>query len=162
MQAEPPEGVHVRHAAEPEFPALARMWHESWHDAHDAHVPAALVALRTYDSFLVRLAEFGDRLRVAGPWGAPNGICVINHDEIDQLFVAREARGRGVAAALLADGEARLRDSGIALARLDVAIENTRAIRFYEKHGWEREEIRTVTLNGPFDLRVLVLTKSLA
>ena len=49
--------------------------------------------------------------------------------------------------------------AGVTLARLDVALDNARAIRFYEKHGWVREQVAIVTLNGPFDLRVLVLTK---
>jgi ribosomal protein S18 acetylase RimI-like enzyme len=89
-------------------------------------------------------------------------MCVTRGDEIDQLFVARAARGTGVAARLLADGEARLRAAGVTLARLDVATENARAIRFYEKHGWLRAEIATVTIEGPFQIRVLVMTKALA
>jgi GNAT superfamily N-acetyltransferase len=155
-------GLRVREAAASEYRALARLWHEAWHDAHDAHVPAALIALRTRESFLRRLPGFGDRLRVAGPEGAPLGLCTINGDEIDQLFVARSARGGGVAARLLADGEARLLASGVTTARLDCVIENARAIRFYEKHAWVRGEIKTVTLDGPFQLRALVLSKILA
>jgi GNAT superfamily N-acetyltransferase len=150
------DGFAVRKPGEAEFPALARMWHDAWHDGHDGLVPAALIALRNYDRFLRRLPDLGDRIRVAGPDGEPLGLCVIKGDEIDQLFVARAARGSGLAARLLADGEARLRAAGVTLARL------ARAIRFYEKHGWLRAETATVTIEGPFRLQVLVLTKALA
>jgi ribosomal protein S18 acetylase RimI-like enzyme len=58
--------------------------------------------------------------------------------ELYQLFVSAQSRGSGVAAALLADGEARLAASGVQTAWLACAIGNERAARFYEKHGWHR------------------------
>jgi RimJ/RimL family protein N-acetyltransferase len=47
---------------------------------------------------------------------------------------------------------------------LDVVIENARAIRFYEKTGWRRKGEQIVgldTLDQPFDLKVLIMEKSL-
>ena len=58
--------------------------------------------------------------------------------ELYQLFVSAEARGTGVAAALLADAEARLAANGVRTAWLACAIGNDRAARFYEKSGWRR------------------------
>jgi ribosomal protein S18 acetylase RimI-like enzyme len=59
-------------------------------------------------------------------------------DELYQLFVSAPARGSGVAAALIADAEARLAEAGVETAWLACAIGNERAARFYEKSGWRR------------------------
>jgi GNAT superfamily N-acetyltransferase len=82
-------------------------------------------------------------VRVAGPVGAPLGFAIVRHDELDQLYVAPEAHGTGLAAALLDDAERLLRDRGVATAWLACAIGNARAARFYEKRGWTR--VRTFT-----------------
>jgi ribosomal protein S18 acetylase RimI-like enzyme len=63
---------------------------------------------------------------------------MIHEDELYQLYVSPQARGTGIAAALLADGEARLAANGTATAWLACAIGNQRAARFYEKCGWRR------------------------
>jgi GNAT superfamily N-acetyltransferase len=75
---------------------------------------------------------------VIGPRGAPMGFCMIKEDELYQLFVSAQSRGSGVAAALIADAEAQLRESGVKTAWLACAIGNERAAKFYEKHGWHR------------------------
>jgi quercetin dioxygenase-like cupin family protein/GNAT superfamily N-acetyltransferase len=150
-----------RPATPDELPALARLWEAGWHDAHDGLVPPDLVALRTTESFLDRLRGFGDALRVAGPPGAPLGLCVAHGDDIDQLYVAPAARGSGLAATLLADGEARLAAAGVAVGRIACAIGNDRALRFYAKHGW-RGGRETITLAGALDLEVILLRKRLA
>src|SRR5689334_8897087 len=95
-----------------------------------------LLAARTVDTFRARLAAMLEDTRVIGPPGAALGLCVIKDDELNQLFVARQARGTGVAAALIDDGEARLGRRGIATAWLSCAVGNNRAARFYEKRGW--------------------------
>jgi ribosomal protein S18 acetylase RimI-like enzyme len=159
-----PGGVSIRPAMPEEHPALARLWHAGWHDAHAAHVPAELTRRRTLENFCDRIAGFDDRLRVAGPAGAPLGLCVIQDDEIYQIYARRAARGTGIAAALLADGEVRLRHSGVTRARLECVIENTRAVRFYEKYGWHPAGTATGMLDtrqGPFAMPVLVFTKTL-
>jgi ribosomal protein S18 acetylase RimI-like enzyme len=75
---------------------------------------------------------------VAGSPGEPVGFYVVKDDELYQLFVAAEARGTGVAAALMTDAEAQLAQSGVETAWLACAIGNERAARFYEKCGWRR------------------------
>jgi GNAT superfamily N-acetyltransferase len=121
-----------------DFKPLAELWHKAWHDAHAALTPPALVAGRTPASFAARLETVGDRLRIAGPSGAPLGLCIIDRDEIDQLYVATAARGTGLAAALLSDGEARIAAAGITEARLECARGNDRAARFYAREGWQQ------------------------
>lgn len=145
----------VRPAHPSEVPQLARVWYDAWRDAHLATLPQQLIRVRTLESFRERLARDLSPVRVIGPVGDPVGLCTIKGDELYQLFVAAGARGTGAAAALLADGEERLRASGVELAWLSCAIGNDRAARFYEKMGWKRggnmvAELETT--DGPFRL----------
>ena len=66
-------------------------------------------------------------LRVVGPVGAPVGLSVVKGDELYQLFVSAQSRGTGVAAALIADAQARLSARGVETAWLTCAIGNDRA-----------------------------------
>ena len=107
----------------------------------------------------------GDDAVQYGPAGAPLGFYMLKGDELYQLYVAAEARGLGVAAALIADAETRLRASGVETAWLDCAIGNLRAARFYEKSGWHRVgEVpsRLETPDGAFDVEVWRYEKLLA
>jgi GNAT superfamily N-acetyltransferase len=61
----------------------------------------------------------------------PDGAC-----EIKRMFVVDEARGRGVARALLEELERRARDMGYEVARLDTGPRQTRAQRMYERAGY--------------------------
>ena len=157
-------GVQVRDGNPDELDALARLWFEAWQDGHRAVVPAALARVRTLESFRARLSAALPRVRVVGPAGAPVGFCIIQDDELYQLFVDRSARGTGVAAALLADGEARLKANGVRMAWLACAIGNDRAARFYEKSGWHRTGTitsRLETIAGVFLLDVWRYEKTL-
>lgn len=61
----------------------------------------------------------------------PDGAC-----EIKRMFVVEQARGRGVARALLEELERRARELGYAIARLDTGPRQTRAQRMYERAGY--------------------------
>ena len=154
-----------RRATEAEIDQIGTVWYDAWQDAHAAIVPPELTRVRTLESFRQRIRDALDAVRVIGPPNAPTGFCMIKDDELYQLFVAREARGSGGAAELLADGEARLAASGIETAFLACAIGNDRAARFYEKHGWVRVGImenRLGTPNGEFALDVWRYEKNVA
>jgi GNAT superfamily N-acetyltransferase len=142
--------MHVRAAEEAEIGRLARIWYDGWHDAHAQIVPAELTQARTLESFRDRLHPALPRVRVVGLY---------------QLFVSAKSRGSGVAAALVADAEARLSDDGAASAWLACAIGNERAARFYEKCGWRRVGTminRLETSSGIFLLEVWRYEKSLS
>ena len=133
-----PSMMDVRAAEPAELDALARIWHDAWHEAHAPIVPAELTRIRTFENFRTRLADALANTRVAGPPGAAVGFCIVKGDELYQLFVAAAARGSGAAAALIDDAEARLAQAGIRTAWLACAIGNDRAAHFYEKRGWYR------------------------
>ena len=123
--------------AEADLDRLAMIWHHGWHEAHASLVPAELTRLRcTLPNFRERLQAALPDLRVAGEPSA--GFCQLKDDELLQLYVSAEARGTGVAAALIADAETRLAERGVEVAWLACAIGNQRAARFYEKAGWAR------------------------
>jgi GNAT superfamily N-acetyltransferase/uncharacterized damage-inducible protein DinB len=157
--------VDVRAAEEAEIDSLARIWYEGWREAHVHLAPAELTRVRTLESFRDRLEAALPAIRVAGPVGGALGFCIVKDDELYQLFVTPQARGTGVAAALIADGEARLSALGVETAWLACAIGNDRAARFYEKSGWRRAGTMVnhlETTAGTFLLEVWRYEKRLA
>jgi ribosomal protein S18 acetylase RimI-like enzyme len=157
------DGVRVAEPAEVDH--LAKVWFDGWQDAHFDILPAALRRFRTLESFRDRLQAALPDVRVMGLPGAPVGFSIVKHDELYQLYVSAAARGTGVAAALIDDAEARLRQSGVDTAWLACAIGNQRAARFYEKHGWQRVAVVVSQLETPeglFPLEVWRYEKRLA
>jgi GNAT superfamily N-acetyltransferase len=149
--------IDVRGADAAEIDQLSVLWYHGWHESHAEIVPQELTRLRTRESFRDRLRAAILDIRVVGGPGAPVGFTIVKGDELYQLFVSPEARGSGVASALIDDAEARLRASGVHTAWLACAIGNERAARFYEKSGWHRvgtmvNEVETS--KGPFLLEV--------
>jgi GNAT superfamily N-acetyltransferase len=128
--------MNVRPAEPSDLDALAQLWFEVWQDTHAPILPEGLHKFRTLESFRERMEHKLEHTRVVGPVGAPVGFCAIKGDELDQMYVSPAAQGTGAAAALLADGEARMKAAGVEIAWLACAIGNDRAARFYEKCGW--------------------------
>ena len=141
--------MEVRNATEAEVDRLADIWHQGWHDAHARIVPPELTRIRTLDRFRDRLRAALRDVRVVGLPGEPAGFCLVHDDELYQLFVAAEAKGSGIAAALVADAERRLAAQGVEVAWLACAIGNERAARFYEKCGWRRAGVMINPLDTP-------------
>lgn len=157
--------VQVRNAEAAEIGWLARLWREGWVDVHLEIVPRELARARTLESFRERLANLVASVRVVGPSGAPLGFHIVKDDELYQLYVDAEARGSGVAAALVADAEKHIAAAGFETAWLACAIGNARAARFYEKCGWRRvgNMINVLEIpTGEFRLEVWRYEKSVA
>jgi GNAT superfamily N-acetyltransferase len=156
--------ANIRSARSDEIGQLAKIWLEGWQDAHVRIVPPELARVRTLQSFEERLRAASSRVCVAEVADAPVGFYLLKGTELYQMYVASTARGSGVAAALMADAEARLGMSGVYTAWLACAIGNERAARFYEKCGWLRTGTVTDDVEvpgGTFALEVWRYEKSL-
>ena len=63
------------------------------------------------------------------------GFVTVHNDEVEQMYVAAEARGGGTATALLQHAEDVIAET-FDLAWLAVVAGNARARRFYARNGW--------------------------
>jgi ribosomal protein S18 acetylase RimI-like enzyme len=131
--------VSLRPATPADSAAVAQIWYDGWRDGHLGHVPDALTAIRTEESFGTRAAQrVGDTV-VATVDGTVAGFVMVVDDEVEQVYVAKESRGSGVAATLLTEAERLVAANGHERAWLAVAPGNSRARRFYERNGWTDE-----------------------
>jgi ribosomal protein S18 acetylase RimI-like enzyme len=137
--------LEVRAARADDAAAVAEIWEQGWRDGHLGNVPAALVALRTPESFATRAADRVADTTVATVAGEVAGFVMVVADEVEQVYVSARHRGSGIANTLLAEAERQVAAGGHPKAWLAVAPGNARARRFYERQGWVDE--------GRFDYR---------
>lgn len=127
----------IRPATAADMGAVADLWHEGWHDGHAGHVPEGLTTARTLEAFHGRTpSRVGDTTVAESASGDLLGFVMVVGDEVEQVFVARAARGTDLAGRLLAEAESQVAAAGHATAWLAVVVGNTRARRFYARHGW--------------------------
>ncbi|MEO9826237.1 MAG: GNAT family N-acetyltransferase [Paracoccaceae bacterium] len=142
---------------------VAKVWHTGWHEAHAQITPPPLTALRTKEDFERRLREASFPVFVAVEQGAVLGFVATIENQLYQIFVAKAAQGKGVASALMEAAVEQMQASEAKSMWLSCAVENHRAIAFYEKTGWHNKGQNVVsvdTSDGPFDLNVLRFEKA--
>jgi GNAT superfamily N-acetyltransferase len=147
-----PDTVTLRRASAADAESVARIWYAGWRDGHLGHIPAALLAVRTQESFAVRAAQRVPDTTVAIVNDAVAGFVMVVGDEVEQVYVDSQHRGTGVAARLLAEAERLVAGNGHDRAWLAVVAGNSRARRFYERSGWHDEgpfEYAAATAAGP-------------
>jgi GNAT superfamily N-acetyltransferase len=115
---------------------IAEIWERGWRDGHLGHVPAELISVRTSDTFLTRSTERLNETTVGVVDGEVAGFVMVVDDEIEQMYVASNHRGTGIADLLMEDAERQIREAGHPVAWLAVVAGNVRARRFYERRGW--------------------------
>ncbi|MBL0747616.1 GNAT family N-acetyltransferase [Nocardioides baculatus] len=130
----------IRPAGAADMAAVADLWHEGWHDGHAGHVPDGLTAARTLAAFHERTpTRVADTAVAVSDAGELLGFVMVVGDEVEQVFVARAARGTDLAARLLDEAERAVAAGGHSSAWLAVVAGNARARRFYERQGWVDE-----------------------
>jgi len=155
----------IRRADPQDYPALARLWHDAWHDGHAHAVPPALLAHRGPDYFAKEMQRIGPDCHIWDGLHGPEGFIMIAGAWIDRIFVSQAARGGGVAGRLMAHAEDLLRAGGHSEGWIDALVGNSRAHRFYLRQGWQQdriEEIEAPTPDGPVLLRTRILHKDLS
>jgi len=141
--------VSLRPAAADDADRIADIWHRGWRDGHTGLVPEELVRVRTGASFRERAALRVGDTTVAVVDGAVAGFVMVVDDEAEQVYVAAEHRGTGVAGRLLTAAEEQVRANGHDRAWLAVVAGNARARAFYEREGWRDEGPFDYTAEGP-------------
>ena len=137
------EKIVLRPAVADDVPHVAAIWYSGWRDGHQGGVPNELAAVRTPDSFQRRAVQRVSDTTVATLDGLVVGFIMVVRDEVEQVYVAAEHRGRGVAQSLLTEAEQQVAANGFAEAWLAVVASNERARAFYARAGWIDR--------GPFD-----------
>ncbi|MEV0460828.1 GNAT family N-acetyltransferase [Catellatospora methionotrophica] len=133
------DDVRIRPATAADAPTVGVIWRDGWRDGHLGHVPEELVAIRTPESFDLRAAQRVADTTVAEVGNEVAGFVMVVADEVEQVYVAADRRGTGVAGTLLAEGLRQVGANGHGRAWLAVVSGNTRARRFYEREGWTDE-----------------------
>ena len=87
------------------------------------------------DAMITSEEELADCL-VAVVDGEIVGVGLSVADLVDDLWISRRARGRGIGADLLRALELEIAKRGHGRGRLHVVAENTVARRFYKRQGW--------------------------
>ena len=64
------------------------------------------------------------------------GVTMTRDEWVSDLWVRRESRRSGIGGELLAHAEREIRGRGHGTLRLRVVKSNTRAVEFYQNHGW--------------------------
>jgi GNAT superfamily N-acetyltransferase len=98
-------------------------------------VPDSLLPHRELAHFRARVPPRVAGTTVATIGAGIVGFVTVRDDEVEQLYVAASARGRGVATPLLRHAENQIA-RGYPVAWLAVVAGNARARRFYERCGW--------------------------
>ena len=125
-------GFALRPATADDAASVAQIWREGWSDGHRGHVPDALVAVRTPESFDSDTAVASSTAR------SPDSRWSSATSWNSSMFPGRI--GAGSRRPLLADGRRAMGAAGHPRAWLAVATGNTRARRFDEKSGWVDED----------------------
>jgi ribosomal protein S18 acetylase RimI-like enzyme len=64
------------------------------------------------------------------------GVTMTRDEWVSDLWVRRDSRRTGIGGELLAHAEREIRSRGHGTLRLRVVKSNTRAVEFYQNHGW--------------------------
>jgi ribosomal protein S18 acetylase RimI-like enzyme len=125
----------IRRAELADLDAISMIWAGGWKEVHEGRVPEALLAHRQVGELRRAAAARLDQTCVAARGRDVAGFVIVHRDEIEHLYVSKEARGAGAADMLLARAESLIAACS-SRAWLAVVGGNERARRFYERHGW--------------------------
>jgi ribosomal protein S18 acetylase RimI-like enzyme len=148
-----PSDFDIRPAREEDYPALLELSPRLTTGAAPWRDPArfAAAARGWIESSLASAHEDGHAVLVARLGGRVAGLVSLAEREhftgdldayVGELVTDRAAEGRGAGQALMAAAERWAASRGLSRITLETGARNHRARRFYEKAGYEEEEVR--------------------
>lgn len=140
--------IEIRPAEPKDRAAIVEILHHGWHDGHAHLVSAEVLPLRTLECIDDIYSASTDAFYVAED-DRVLGFVAINADELTKLFIARDARGSGVAEKLMLFAEQKIAGNGFAVARLLCQVGNVPAEKFYARTGWVEDHRRHYPLWMP-------------
>jgi GNAT superfamily N-acetyltransferase len=156
--------VVLRAANNADIEAIAQVWYEAWSDGHTGNVPTELHAYRKLEHFQARVPQRIANTTVAIIETRIAGFATTHNDELEQIFVTKQARGTGAATELLAHAEHEIGKT-YAMAWLAVVAGNHRAQNFYKREGWQDRgpiQYAAETKDGPLTIPTHRYEKTLA
>jgi putative acetyltransferase len=132
--SQPPPGLKVRDMRDDDLEETLDLWVAAWQEAYPA---INFKARRQWAlNHIANLEQDGSLCFVAAAESRIVGLLVVdpNTGYLDQIVVATDQQGRGVADALLAHARRQAPDG----LDLHVNQDNARAVRFYEKNGFTK------------------------
>lgn len=152
----------IRKATEEDVPGVLACLHAAFEDYRGTYTPGAFLdTVLTTETLQQRLTTMCVFVATSGTGELVGTIAcsVVDSEEghIRGMAVQPNWRGTGLAAQLLNSAESELRDKNCSRITLDTTEPLTRAMRFYEKHGYHRSG----RITDFFGMRLLEYVKSL-
>lgn len=128
-----------------DFPSIRELYYRSWKFAYRDIIPMEWIESRPKDKWGGNITENGrteigaferDRIVGTASFGASRWEKFREYGEIVTIYLLPEYIGKGVGSALMERCISELKAQGYSRILLWVLEENTRARRFYEKHGF--------------------------
>ena len=126
----------IRAPTEDDLPAAAKLLHRCWHDAYRRHLPPRLLTGRTEDYWVDYLGKRLSRTWLAWIGDRPAGLISVTSNCIDDLWVVRRYRRRGLGRDLLDTALAHLEARGFAHAQAGCEDFNADAVGFFRRLEW--------------------------
>ncbi|HJZ55642.1 MAG TPA: GNAT family N-acetyltransferase [Gemmataceae bacterium] len=153
----------LRPACEADVPALIELARRSWLSGFTGSAPAAFVRDRLAREFERDwYPRHWPAMTVAEDAGVLLGVVQPEGDEVNGLWVAPEAQGRGVGTALLRHAERQIAAAGHGRAWLTCSGFNPGAARFYLARGYREVGRATKDRGGGLVEELLTFERQLA
>jgi len=128
--------LSFRRATRDDLAAVASLVHSVWHETYGRTLPHPVVSARTPAHIAEEVALRIDRGWLALLGTRLVGYCATSANCVEDLWVARRYRRRGIGSQLLERALGDLRERGYQGAQVGCENFNAPARQFFERHGW--------------------------
>lgn len=159
MGITPLPSLDIRRLESAEIDCAADFLARQFRDVYLSALPRSLVAARDAAYYRAYLAERCERVLVAWYGSRPVGLTSCQHNCIDDLWVARRYRRRGIGRRLLLAAVTTLRERGYQFVQAGCEDFNETARVFFEHTGWRRIGSEPVAIAPGRQVEALVFSR---